>query len=204
MKVLIKEGVDLVKKIKVRFNEAQFNARKFRSNSKELRTYFAFENTNIVSNTVHEAIVDSKINIERKILGILWDEIEDNLVFQLDDIATKNATNVISTKGNILSVMSTVYDLLGYLQPLKVLFQNICKLNIDWDSTIGELIVEWKKICENLKRSEEMVFKRCYFIYDSIKEISSKEAWWVSKRFAISLCSMQLFTISNAVKKCYS
>ena len=77
-----------------------------------------------------------------------------------------------------MSVISTVYDPVGYLEPftvqLKILFQKICKLNIDWDDSIGELIVEWKKICENLKRCEEIVIKRCYFVYDlcdPIKEI---------------------------------
>ena len=60
------EGVELVKKIKVWFNEAQFNVRKFRPNSEELRTYFeTLENVNIVNNTVYKEIVDSKINHER-------------------------------------------------------------------------------------------------------------------------------------------
>ena len=36
-------------------------------------------------------------------------EIEDHLVFRLDDIF-KNATNVIPAKRNILSVILTVYD----------------------------------------------------------------------------------------------
>ena len=47
-------------------------------------------------------------------------------------------------------------------------------MNINWDDSIGELLVEWKKICENLKRCEKIVIKRCYFIYnlsDPIKEI---------------------------------
>ena len=102
-------------------------------------------------------------------MGILWDEVEDNLVFRLDDIF-KDATNVITTKRNILSVISTVYDPVGYLQPFniqsKILFQKICNLNIDWDNLIGELIVEWKKIGENVKLCEEIVVKRCYLIYD--------------------------------------
>ena len=141
----VKEGVELVKKIKVRFSEAQFNVRKFRSNSKELRTYFeTLENVNIENNTVNEEVVDSKINNEQKILGILWDEIEDNLVFRLDDIF-KDATNVVSTNRIIFSVISTNYDPVGYLQPftiqLKILFQKICKLNINWDDSIGELLV---------------------------------------------------------------
>ena len=55
----LKEGVELVKKIKVWFSEAQFNVRKFRSNSKELRTYFEmFENVNIVNNTVNKEVVE--------------------------------------------------------------------------------------------------------------------------------------------------
>ena len=70
------------------------------------------------------------------------------------------------------------FDHVGYLQPftiqLKILFQKICKFNINWDDSIGELFVEWKKICENLKRCEEIAIKRCYFIYhlsDPIKQI---------------------------------
>ena len=55
----VKEGVELVKKIKVRFGEAQFNVRKFRSNSKELCTYFEMlENVNIVNNTVNKEVVE--------------------------------------------------------------------------------------------------------------------------------------------------
>ena len=160
----------LVKKIKVRFSEAQFNVRKFRSNSKELHTYFeTLENVNILNNAVNKEVVDSKINNEQKILGILWDEIEDNLVFRLDDIF-KDAANVVPTKTNILKVISTFYDPAGYLQPftiqLKILFQNIYKLNINWDNSIGELLVEWEKICKNLKRFKEIVIKSFYLIYD--------------------------------------
>ena len=138
-----------------------------------------WENVNIANNvnTVNEEVVDSKINNEQTILGISWDKIEDNLVFRLDDIS-KNATNVVPTKKNILSVISNVYGPVAYLQPfithLKILFKKICKLIINWDDSVGELLVEQKKLFENLKRCEEIVIKRCYFIYnlsDLIKEI---------------------------------
>ena len=109
-----------MKKIKVQLSEAQFNVRKFRSNGKELRTYFkTLENVNIVNNTVYKEVVDCKINNKQKILGILWDEIEDNLVFRLDDIF-KDAADVVPTKRNILSVISTFYDPVGYLQPFTI------------------------------------------------------------------------------------
>ena len=44
----------------MRFSEAQFNVRKFRSNSKELCTYFeTLENVNIVNDTVNKEVVDT-------------------------------------------------------------------------------------------------------------------------------------------------
>ena len=68
-------------------------------------------------------------------------------VLRLDDIF-KDETNVVPTKRNILSVISTVYDPVGYLQPfttqLKILFQKIYKLNINWDDSISELLVEFE------------------------------------------------------------
>ena len=92
----------------MRFSDAQFNIRKFRSNSEELRTYSeTLENVYNVNNTVYKQVVDSKINNERGILSIFWNKIEDNLVFRSDDIF-KNATNAIPTKRNILSVISAV------------------------------------------------------------------------------------------------
>ena len=92
----------------MRFSDAQFNIRKFRSNSEELRTYSeTLENVYNVNNTVYKQVVDSKINNERGILSIFWNKIEDNLVFRSDDIF-KNATNAIPTKRNILSVISIV------------------------------------------------------------------------------------------------
>ena len=137
----LKEGVELLNKIKVRFNETQFNVRKFRSNSKELRTYFeTLENVNIKIMLYINKFAGSKVNNEQKILGILRDESEDNLVFRLDHIF-KDATNILPTKRNIWSVISTVYDPVGYLQPftiqLKILFQRIFELNIDRDDSIG-------------------------------------------------------------------
>ena len=68
-----------------------------------------------------------------------------------------------------MSVISTVYDQVEYLQAftiqLKIMFQRIGKFDIDWDDSIDEFSVKWKKICGNLKRCEEIAIKSC-FIYD--------------------------------------
>ena len=56
----------------------------------------------------------------------------------------------------------------GYLQPLvimlKIIFQKICKLNIQWDDNIGEFVNKWNEIVKSLASSEVIYFKRCYHL----------------------------------------
>ena len=74
------EGIDVYKKLRIRFGEAQFNLRKFHTN-KELRQSFE-EN---VKDTSHG-----------KVLGIEWEEFTDKPLFRLSDIF-KNSLNVKPT-----------------------------------------------------------------------------------------------------------
>ena len=75
------EGIDVYKKLRIRFGETQFNLRKFHTNNKELRQSFE-EN---VKDTSHG-----------KVLGIEWEEFTDKLLFRLSDIF-KNSLNVKPT-----------------------------------------------------------------------------------------------------------
>ena len=54
-----------------------------------------------------------------KVLGIDWEDDSDELVFRLNEIF-KDALNIQPTKRNILSVISTSYEPLGYLQPVTI------------------------------------------------------------------------------------
>ena len=149
----VKEGIELCKKLKIRFQEVQFNLRKWRTNNKELRESIEpFDvNIEIVKNgAVNMGIVNSQtVNSEfvnkmknGKVLGIEWDDDNDKLIFRLNEIL-KDALNIQPTKRNILSVISTIYDPVGYLQlvtiQLKILFQEICKLKVDWNDIIEEI-----------------------------------------------------------------
>ena len=159
-----KEGIELCKKLKIRFQEFQFNLRKWRTNSKELCEFIEpFDvNIEIVKNdAVNMGIVNSQtVNSEfvhktknGKVVGIKWDDDNDKLIFRLNEIF-KDALNIQPTKRNILSVMSTIYNPVGYLQPvtiqLKNLFQEICKLKVDWDDVIEEIFPKWNSICTYL------------------------------------------------------
>ena len=54
-----------------------------------------------------------------KVLGIEWKDDSGKLVFRINEIF-KDALNIQPTKRNILSVISTIYDPLGYLQPVTI------------------------------------------------------------------------------------
>ena len=69
-----------------------------------------------------------------KVLGILWDEHKDTIIHDFK----KNcelAHSLQLTKQNLLRILTTYYDLLGMLQPIiikiQIMFQQICKLNLD-------------------------------------------------------------------------
>ena len=62
----VNEGTELYKKLRIRFGEAQFNLRKFRTNNRELPQSF------------EENVKDTNGG---KVLGIEWDEFNDKLIF---------------------------------------------------------------------------------------------------------------------------
>ena len=171
-----KEGFEFYKKVKSRFTEASFNIRKWRTNDPELRKLIHdYENRKVVNIERHvNGEVPKYVNIvnsfnNEKVLELYWDHQRDVISLKISEIF-KEAVNIIPTKRNILTVIASVYDPIGYLQPLvimlKILFQEICKLNIKWDDNIGELVNKWDEIVKSLASSEIICFKRCYYLHD--------------------------------------
>ena len=72
-------------------------------------------------------------------------------------------------KRNILSIISTIYDPVGYFQPitirLKILFQEICKLDISCYDAVKEILLKWKSICEFLNSLHAVIVDKRYYIY---------------------------------------
>ena len=125
----IEKALELYKQLKMRFLEGLFHLRKWRTNDPDLR-----QKINTIEN--NESPTESTPD---KILGIIWDENSDTLKFDLKEIIETACSN-IPTKRNILSILSSFYDPLALIQPiiisLKVLFQDICKRKLDWDTEI--------------------------------------------------------------------
>ncbi|CAB4021831.1 E3 ubiquitin- ligase DZIP3 [Paramuricea clavata] len=177
-----------------RLAKANFNLRKITTNSKELQERICQTNQLVTVNNASDgsnmARADSNKSQQlvqeeqssytgstlgpplpasddkQKILGILWDSYEDNLIIDIKDVADL-AQMVQATKRNVISVSSKIYDRMGFISPLtinfKLLFQELCLAKGDWDHPLeGTLKCNWQKLVDNLKDVQPVVIPRCY------------------------------------------
>ena len=93
-------------------------------------------------------------------LGLHWDVESDKFTFQ---IIVKNKP---PTRRGILSIVSSVYDPLGFISPYvltaKIILQKLCNDKIGWDEEIcGENLIFWNKWLNDLPCLEEFAVERC-------------------------------------------
>ena len=125
-----------------------------------------YENRKVVNIERHvNSKVPKYVNIvnsfnNEKVLGLYWDQQRAVISLKISEIF-KEAVNIIPTKRNILSIIASVYDPIGYQQPLvimlKILFEEICKLNIKWEDNIGELVNKRDEIVKSLAHQKLFV-----------------------------------------------
>ncbi|KAH8339623.1 hypothetical protein KR067_011866 [Drosophila pandora] len=105
-----------------------------------------------------------------KILGMSWDPHKDVFKFLCRFARLKRdvlAENVVPTKREVLQVLMSIFDPLGFLSchtiGLKILLQRIWRLNIDWDQELLEKIQEdwrlWKTLLGQIRIFE---VPRCF------------------------------------------
>ena len=72
-------------------------------------------------------------------LEIESDTINDYLIYYFEDLV-ESFKSVLRTKRIILGLIAKFYDPLSLIQPviinLKLLFQEVCLTNVDWDSKV--------------------------------------------------------------------
>lgn len=142
----VKDGFEFYRKLKLRFREGGFNMRKWASNSQELTELIKKEEAAILttpkpfpevtltskSNVVEDGSSNNAVNEETliKVMGVPWDQREDNLKFDLTTFAEQALEGTL-TKRKLLSTTAQLYDPLGLLSPvilpLKCMFQEICR-----------------------------------------------------------------------------
>lgn len=166
-------------------SHGSFNLRKFVTNSPSLQKRIddqetkprPEENTNSPTEPAkievsEETYVETTLPIdqasgpgEQKVLGVRWDVLHDQLVFDLSAVV-ETAMGLDPTKRNVISLIGKIYDPIGFLSPvtvkLKMLMQELCKSDLGWDQTLeGELLTKWKTIVDDLMSGQPITLPRC-------------------------------------------
>ena len=103
---------------------------------------------------------EDKLPIERA-LGLKWNVETDKFTFNI------SAKDQPSTRRGILSTISSIYDLLGFISPYilkaKLILQRLCKDNVGWDEHISGLnLNEWENWLDDLTKLKNFEVTRCY------------------------------------------
>lgn len=137
----------LYEKARERMSEGGFKLRKWKTNDKIVARKIqenenASTHKNVLSET--ESVRENPVLSEdkkNKVLGLVWDNEQDSLEFNLSKIYG-NVSSAIPTKRGILSTLATLYDPLGLISPIAVpamiLFQDLCLDKLDWDSPLHQ------------------------------------------------------------------
>ena len=113
---------------------------------------------------------------EQKVLGLWWNTETDSFLFDLSNLV-ENAKKCEPTKRNIVSMVSSIYDPIGFLSPvtiqLKILLQELHERKVAWDEPLDETSKSaWFKLVGQLERAEQMLFPRCCLV-DVEEEVTS-------------------------------
>ena len=112
---------------------------------------------------VSKEIGDKTVIESHKVLGLKWSPQNDS--FSFDGIEVSE--NLCLTKRLVLSLVSRLFDPLGFLNPFviraKILFQNLWREEYDWDQTLSD---EWKE-----------------WFGDWLKELVMLKGWSIPRRY---------------------
>ncbi|GFY29730.1 uncharacterized protein TNCV_1813081 [Trichonephila clavipes] len=142
-----KEAVELVWQLKEMMKKGGFNLRKWQSN-REIVIKEVAENKDLKRVQNDEEI---------KILGIQWNPKSDFFSFSVSLLEER----CIYSKRDVLSEIARVFDPLGLLSPcivfMKILLQELWRLNLEWDEPIPEdLNKQWTTFRKELHLIEKM------------------------------------------------
>ena len=97
--------------------------------------------------------------IERA-LGVLWDVQSDTFKFRI------NMKEKPPTPRGLLSMVSSIYDPLGFVGPYvllaKMLFQELCRRKVGWDDRMSQDVLDqWLRWLQDLPLLEQFSLPRC-------------------------------------------
>lgn len=114
---------------------------------------------------------------ERKVFVVRWNNSADQLVMDLEEIASAAAV-FDSTKRAIVSLVGRFYDPLGLIPPIviqfKIFLQEICRMKMGWDQPLSdELLQKWRQLVTSLQEKQSFVTLQCYLDGTTDGEVTS-------------------------------
>lgn len=155
------EAISLVLRTKDALNEGgKLRLHKFASNSRTLLDSFPSED--LAKNLKDLDLGTASLPLQRS-LGLLWDTNSDVFLFKVSEEQKP------FTKRGALSIINSIYDPIGFAQPViikgKILLRNMISSSskLDWDDPLPDsLYKEWKSWVQSLPELEEFQIPRQY------------------------------------------
>ena len=166
-------GFDYYLFIKILMKEGRFELKKWTTNCASLlKKINEFESLYFGNSP--------EVKSENKVLGVTWNNNEDNLLFSLKDVIEAALNNDVVTKRIVLKTVSSIYDPLGLLSPavvcFKLMFQEVCSLKCDWDFPLAdEFKVRWRRLLLSLLNLDVILIPRHYLLHNDLTEIKDIE-----------------------------
>ena len=150
------QAVKLTSELRELLSRGGFNLTKWISNDKEVLA-------SIPKSERASSVLDldfESLPVEHT-LGLQWDMQTDTFNFRA---VKKEAT---PTRRKILSVVSSLYDPLGFVAPVilpaKQVLQRLCSQNYGWDDIVPQSeLTEWQSWINNLPKLQEISVQRCF------------------------------------------
>ena len=107
------------------------------------------------------------VPVAQNVLGILWNTYTDNMNIVVGEKLVHD-DSWRYTKRKVLSLVSSVYDPLGWVSPLtvrgKIFLQTLWKEIMGWDQTLNpEQIKVIRDILVDLRRVDEFIFPDIFY-----------------------------------------
>ena len=150
------DAIDLARKLRELLARGGFKLTKWLSNSRKvIESLPESERASIVKN------LDFNLCSVERALGVQWNIVSNRFGFK---IVIKNRP---ATRRGILSIVSSVYDPLGFAAPFilqaKLILQDLCREKLGWDDEIPEgYLKRWKAWLEDLPKLEQLSVDRCF------------------------------------------
>lgn len=118
-------------------------------------------------------LLDEKSLPTQRVLGIKWNIEPDTLEFEVNQLGRP------STRRGILSLVSSIFDPIGFLAPFimpaKRILQELCRINLTWDQPLPEKqLSQWNEWLEDLPKINKIQIPRCMKNYD-VNEITTSQ-----------------------------